>query len=349
MNVLVTGDGGYIGSVLSKMLIDKSYCVIGYDTEFYGGCEVDVYNPSYKRIIKDIRTVSIEDLEGIDAVIHLAALSNDPLGELAPGLTEQINLGGTLKLANLAREAGVKRFIYSSSQSMYGISNVDEELDEDNSEKNPITAYARTKWGAECALRKLNSDKFAVVCFRPSTVFGASPRLRCDVVFNNLVASAYTTGQIEIKSDGTPWRPIVHVRDVSKAFVAGLEAPHELVAGHAFNVGIPDGNYTVNDLAKAAQSSVPGSVLTFTGEHGTDSRTYRISFKKILTQLKDYYQPEWDLLKGGIELVSFFKKINFSEELFRGRCCNRLRQIDYLLREYHINKDLFRTENYVEV
>jgi len=349
MKVLVTGDGGYIGSVLSRMLIDKSYCVIGYDTEFYGGCEVDVHNPSYKKIIKDIRAVTIEDLEGIDAVIHLAALSNDPLGELAPGLTEQINLGGTLKLANLAREAGVKRFIYSSSQSMYGISNADEELDEEKSEKNPLTAYARTKWEAECALRKLNSDQFTVVCFRPSTVFGASPRLRCDVVFNNLVASAYTTGRIEIKSDGTPWRPVVHVRDVSEAYIAGLEAPHELVAGHSFNVGIPDGNYTVHDLAKAAQSSVPGSVLTFTGEHGSDSRTYRISFKKILTQLKDYYRPKWDLLKAGIELVSFFKKINFKEELFRGRHCNRLRQIDYLLQECHINKDLFWTKNYVEV
>ena len=184
----------------------------------------------------------------------------------------------------------------------------DIELEEDNSEKNAITAYARTKWEAECELKEMNDDNFTVVCFRPSTVFGASPRLRCDIVFNNLVACAYTTGKIEIKSDGTPWRPVVHVKDVCAAYIAGLEAPKELVGGRSYNVGIPNGNFTVRDLAEAAQRTVPGSELTFTGEHGKDARTYRVSFSRILTELQDYYQPEWNLDRGGQDLVDLFRQ-----------------------------------------
>jgi nucleoside-diphosphate-sugar epimerase len=200
MKILVTGNRGYIGTVLVDILLKKSYEVTGYDTDYYDGCELYEFAQPTKQINKDIRDVSVEELEGVDAVIHLAALSNDPLGELEPKLTEEINLHATLKLARLAKETSVKRFIYASSQSMYGITNTDDELDEDNSNKEPLTAYARTKWEAECELKKLNSDGFTVVCFRPSTVFGASPKLRCDIVFNNLLASAYTTGKIEISS-----------------------------------------------------------------------------------------------------------------------------------------------------
>ncbi|MEK7097526.1 MAG: SDR family oxidoreductase, partial [Patescibacteria group bacterium] len=280
------------------------------------------------------------DLKGIDAVIHLAALSNDPLGEFDASLTDEINLRATVNLARLTKEAGIERFIYSSSQSMYGVSDTDEELEEDNSKKNPVTAYARTKWQAEQEIKIMKSASFAPVFVRPSTVFGASPRLRCDIVFNNLVASAFTTGHIEIKSDGTPWRPVVHIKDVSAAFIAALEAPLELVSGEAFNVGIPNGNFTVRDLAEAAQRAVPGSNLVFTGEHGSDSRTYRVSFNKILTVLEDYYKPEWDLDKGGKELVDFFKKINFKEEDFRGRKCNRLSQIKYLVAGKKLNNNL---------
>ena len=164
--------------------------------------------------------------------------------------------------------------------------------------------------------------------------------LRCDIVFNNLVACAYTTGKIEIKSDGTPWRPVVHIRDVSNAYIAGLEAPLAIVSGQSFNVGIPNGNFTVRDLAEAAQRSVPGSNLVFTGEHGKDSRTYRVSFKKILTELKDYFKPEWNLDRGGKELVELFKKVNFKESHFRGRETIRLKQIDYLSSQGELNKDL---------
>ncbi len=339
--ILVTGNNGYIGSVLTDVLSQKGYEIVGFDTNYFDGI-IKTQKPKnfIKQINKDIRNIAIDDFEEIDAVIHLAALSNDPLGELAPSLTEEINYKATIKTAELAKRAGVKRFIYSSSQSMYGISETDEELDEDKSAKNAITAYAKTKWQAEQELKLLGSDKFVVVCFRPSTVFGASPKFRSDIVFNNLVACAYTSGKIEIKSDGTPWRPVVHVKDVCSSYIAGLEAPEKLVAGESFNVGIPNGNFTVRDLAEAAQRAVPGSSLIFTGEHGKDSRTYRVSFKKILTVLKDYFKPEWDLNKGGKELVEFFKDVNFSEKDFRGRKTNRLAQLSYLIGNGKIDKKL---------
>lgn len=340
MKVLVTGNSGYIGMILTEMLLERSYEVTGYDTDYYKDCDLYDCSRSIKQISKDIRDVRPDDLSGIDAVIHLAGLSNDPLGELAPGLTEAINYDASIKLAKYAKEAGVKRFVYSSSQSMYGISNEDSELDEDMSRKNPLTAYARAKWLVENDLKKLNDADFSTVCMRPSTVFGVSPRLRCDIVFNNLVACAYTTGKIEIRSDGTPWRPVIHVRDVSNAFIAALQAPAGLVAGQSFNVGIAGGNYSVRDLAEAAQRAVEGSKLVFTGEHGNDSRTYRVSFVKILRILKDYYKPEWDLDRGGEELTKFFKKINFTEDQFRGKICNRLQQISYLLSSGKLTKDL---------
>jgi nucleoside-diphosphate-sugar epimerase len=345
MKILVTGNQGYIGSVLVPMLQQKGHEVTGYDIGYYKDCLLYDDQVIVKQINKDIRDVSISDLENIDAIIHLAALSNDPLGELVPGLTEEINLGGTLLLAELAKKAGVKRFVYSSSQSMYGISTFEGELDEYDSEKNPITSYAITKWDAELALNKLQSEDFIVTSFRPSTVFGASPRLRCDIVFNNLVACAFTTGKIEIKSDGTPNRPVVHVKDVCNAYIAGLTAPKELVAGRAFNVGIPNGNFTVRQLAEAAQRAVPGSELTFTGEHGNDARTYRVSFDRILTELKGYYEPEWDLDKGGKELVDLFKKVDFKEQDFRGKKTTRLAQLSYLQELGHVNNKMRISQN----
>ena len=345
MHVIVTGNQGYIGSVLVPELKKYGHRVTGIDSGLFRECLLEADDPPNVQITKDIRNVTAQDFEGADAVVHLAALSNDPLGELKPGLTEEINLHGTLQAAKLAKMAGVKRFIYSSSQSMYGVSALDNELDEYSSEKNPVTAYARTKWDAECQLNDLVSDNFIVTHFRPSTVFGASPRLRCDIVFNNLVACAYTTGKIEIKSDGTPWRPVVHVKDVCAAYLAGLRAPSELIQGKAFNVGIPNGNFTVRDLAEAAQKAVPGCDLVFTGEHGNDSRTYQVSFSRILTELKDYYSPKWDLTKGGEELVSMFARIGFTEQDFRGPACTRLTTINNLLEKQVIDEGLYRNDN----
>lgn len=338
--VLVTGNRGYIGSVLAEVLLDRGYNVIGFDTGFYVENDLSEARRPEKQIKKDLREISAEDIKGADAIIHLAALSNDPLGTLSPELTKEINFKATIRLAELAKENGVKRFVYSSSQSMYGVSNTDEELTEDAGGPTGVTEYARTKWDSELGLKELATDGFVVVCMRPSTVFGASSNMRCDIVFNNFVASAFTTGKIEVKSDGTPWRPVVHVRDVAAAFIAVLEAPVTLVQGQSFNIGIPNGNYTVKDIALAAQRAVPGSTLVFTGERGNDERTYRVSFKKILTVLKDYYQPQWDLEKGGKELVDFFKRIHFTEEQFKGRTSNRLKQITHLISEGKIDKNL---------
>ena len=339
MKVLVTGNLGYVGTVLVPLLQEKGHEVAGLDSGFFSECTLASPISPNRQLIKDTRNVSVADFEGIDAVVHLAALSNDPLGELAPGLTEEINLDATMSVAMCAKEAGVKRFVYASSQSMYGVSNTDAELDEYQSEKKPETAYARTKWQAELKLGELNSDQFTVCCFRPSTVFGASPRLRCDIVFNNLVACAYTTNKIEIKSDGTPWRPVVHVRDVCAAFIAGVEAPREIVSGKSYNVGIKNGNFTVRQLAEAAQKAVPSSELVFTGEHGGDARTYRVCFDRILRELGEFYKPEWTLDKGAEELVEFFNENNFSEKDFRGWKTTRLMHLNAMLETGRMSKD----------
>ena len=340
MKILVTGNNGYIGTVLTSELNKKNYEVVGYDVDYFDDCILINKNKKLiKHIKKDIRDVSEDDLDGIDIVIHLAGLANDPLGEFDPKLTDEINYQSTIKIAELSKIKKVKRFIYASSQSMYGISDIGKELEEDNSEKNPVTAYAKTKWEAEKKIKTLSDDSFTVVMFRPSTVFGASPRLRCDIVYNSLVACAYTTGKIEILSDGTPWRPVIHVKDLCNAFIAGIEAPKELVNGQSFNVGIKNGNYTVKDLAEAAQRVVPGSELVFLNQH-TDPRTYKVSFDKILTVLKNYFKPEWSLERGGNELVAFFKDINFSEDDFRNEKVNRLKRLENLIKMNKINNRL---------
>jgi len=339
MRVLVTGNLGYIGSVLTELLSQQGYDVVGLDTDYYGECGLEPLDHCLQQITKDIRDVGHADVEGFDAVIHLAALSNDPLGDLAPGLTEEINFDSTLRFAELAKSVGVERFVFASTQSMYGVSHSAEELDEDESEKQPVTAYAKTKWIAETQLRSMADQDFTVVCFRPSTVFGVSPRLRCDIVFNNLVACAYTTGRVEVKSDGTAWRPIVHVKDVSQAFIAGLEASPEELAGQAFNVGLRNGNFTVREMAEAAQRAVPGCDLVFTNDH-IDPRTYRVNFERILSDLAAYYKPEWGLDQGGRELVEFFDRVGFTETDFRGPRCTRLGQINALLASGRLDDDL---------
>jgi len=327
MRVLVTGNLGYIGTVLTDVLELRGHDVTGLDVGFFRDCLLERVQDPRRQIIRDVRDIEGREIEGHDAIVHLAGLSNDPLGAFRPGLTDEINLRGTVRLAHLAKSVGVRRFVYASSQSMYGISRIDSEVVEDDSEKNPLTDYARTKWEAEVAIKELRSSDFIVTCFRPSTVFGASARLRCDIVFNNLVACAYTTGRIEIKSDGTPWRPVVHVRDVCSAFVAGIEAEESLVNGRSYNVGIPNGNYRVRDLAEAAQRAVPGSDLVFTGEFGNDERTYKVSFDRILTELAHLYKPEWDLDRGGAELVDLFRRVKFTEADFRGAKTNRIAKL----------------------
>ena len=335
MKVLVTGNLGYIGSVLTDVLIENEIDFVGYDLGYFENCLLEKVNNNFKQIKKDIRDIDDSDFKDVSTIIHMSALSNDPLGEFNSKITREINLDATINLAKLAKKNNVSKFIYISSQSMYGISNTDAELDEYKSEKNPVTEYAKTKWQAEIELNNLSNQEFCVVSLRPSTVFGVSPRLRCDIVFNNLVASAYTTGKIEIKSDGSPWRPVVHVRDVCNAIIAVLRAPIELVEGKAFNVGIKNGNYTVKDLAEVVNKSIKGSSLKFTNEHLKDPRTYKVSFRKILTELKSYYNPSWNLEKGAIELINFFDRIKFTEEIFRGPLTNRLQ---YLSKSINMNE-----------
>jgi len=339
MKILVTGNNGYIGTVLTQILIKKNFCISGLDNNYFEKCTLARASNLPKQIIKDIRDISIDDVSSIDGIIHLASLSNDPLGQLIPKVTEEINFKSTIKLASLAKKAGVSRFVNVSSQSIYGVSSIDKELDEDESEKSPVTAYAEAKWKSEIELNKLSDDNFVVTSFRPSTVFGVSPRLRCDIIFNYFVACAYTTGKIEILSDGTPWRPVVHIQDVCQAIIAGLKAPKELVNKKSFNVGIKNGNFTVKELAKIAQKAVPGSKLLFLNKH-TDSRTYKVSFNKIFDQLGNFYKPQWNLDMGAKELIDYFKEVNFTEADFRGKKCNRLKQIEYLISKNLISNDL---------
>ena len=340
MRILLTGNNGYIGTVLTNELIKRKYEIVGFDIDYFYDCNlIECNSKLIKHIRKDIRTIIDTDLDEIDAVIHLAGLANDPLGELNPKLTKEINFNSTLSLAEICKKKGIQRFIYASSQSMYGISDNKEELDEDKSLKNPVTAYAKTKWEAEKRLKDMNDDNFTVVMFRPSTVFGVSPRLRCDIVYNSFVACAYTTGKIEILSDGSPFRPVIHIQDLCNALISGIEAPKELVSGQSFNVGIKDGNYTVKELAESAQRVVPGSDLVFLNKH-TDPRTYRVSFQKILTVLNDYFKPKWTLDKGGLELIEYFKKIDFSEFDFRDEKVNRLKRLESLINQKKINDRL---------
>ena len=322
--IMVTGNLGYIGNAMVPFLVSKGYDVIGYDAGYYENCYLKkTRQPVKKQILKDVRDCTPEDFKGVDYLIHLAGLSNDPLGDFDESLTYEINYKATMRIADCAKRAGVKRMAYASSQSVYGISDVSKAADEE-SEKNPITAYAKTKWKCECELKGLCSDDFVITYLRPATAYGASPNLRCDIVFNAFVGYAYTSKMIEIKSDGTPWRPMSHILDISAAFAAVLEAPVEKVKNQVFNVGTPDNNYTVRQLASTAQSSVPSCGLTFTGEH-TDPRSYRVSAEKILTVLKDYYKPQWNIEKGGKQLMDFFKEINFDRETFDSYKCIRLK------------------------
>ncbi len=346
MKILVTGNLGYIGTVLSEELLNKDYYFEGLDCGFYKDDLLEEPVEPMKQYLCDIRKIDDHNLSDIDVIIHLAGLSNDPLGEFESNLTDEINFISTVNLAKKAKKNKVKRFIYSSSQSMYGISQTVNELDEYNSKKNPLTSYGITKWKSEQEILKLSDDKFNVTALRFSTVFGGSPRLRCDIVFNNLLASAYTKNKIVIKSDGTPWRPILHVRDACNSIIACIEAPSELINNKAYNVGIKNGNYTVNQLADTVKKIIPSSEVIYTNEHGNDSRTYKVSFKRILSELKDYYKPKYDLDSGGQELLNYFNKVKFKlddlekEKTIRLKKLKKLRQFNIINNKFYFNENL---------
>ncbi len=327
MRVLVTGHAGYIGSVMTPILVRAGHEVTGLDTHLYDTCTFGTDKGGVPEIVKDIRDVEAADLAGFDAVIHLAALSNDPLGDLNPQLTYEINHRASVRLGRLAKEAGVKRFLMSSSCSTYGASG--DGLIDESAEFRPVTPYGESKVWAERDLAELADEDFSPVYLRSSTAYGVSPRLRFDLVLNNLTAWAYTTGRVYLKSDGTPWRPIVHIEDISRAFLAALEAPRELVHNEAFNVGSSAENYQIHELADIVVRLTPGAHVDYAPGAGPDKRCYRVSCDKLERQLG--YSARWTAEAGVRELLGAFRRTQVSPEEFEGTRFKRVAHIKKLL------------------
>ncbi len=327
MRVLITGHNGYIGSVMAPLVAEAGHDVTGLDTYFFEDCTFGDPVPDVPALRKDIRDVGIEDVAGFEAVIHLAALSNDPLGDLSPDSTSAINHRATVGLAQTARAAGVGRFLFASSCSLYGVAG-DDVLDE-TARFNPITAYGASKVHAERDVASLATDDFSPTFLRNATAYGVSPRLRADVVVNNLVGYAFTTGEVLLQSDGTTWRPLVHVEDFCRAFLAVLHAPREKVHNEAFNVGRTEENYQIKDLAELVSVGVPGSRIEFASGAGPDPRSYRVSCDKLQATLPDY-RPTWTVAKGVAELRAAFETHELERAEFLGDRYFRTKQIAHL-------------------
>ncbi len=341
--IVVTGHNGFIGSLLTNMLKQKGYVVVGIDTEYFNSdCELFSNNLQLKEIKKDLRSVSEKDISESYAVCHLGALSNDPMGEIDTELTFAINYRASVRLAKLAKKAGVERFIYSSSCSLYGIASGENDITEEG-QLNPLTAYAKSKVQTEKEIMPMADTHFSVTCLRNSTAYGVSPKLRVDLVANNLVGWALTNGEIRIMSDGSPWRPLIHAEDIARAFLAVIEAPKEKVSGQAFNVGVNSENYRVREIAELVAEAVPGCRIVFTGEHGTDSRSYRVNFNKIRNNLPEF-QPQWTLKQGIAQLVEYYRKYGMNQEKFSGRYFVRLKQLQYLMQSKKVDEKLFWNE-----
>lgn len=337
MKVLVTGNRGYIGSVLAPVLQEAGHDVTGFDTGYYEGCDFGPEVGSVESLVGDVRDIESDRLVGFDAIVHLAALSNDPLGDFAPELTYDINLNGTLALARAAREAGVRRFVFASSCSMYGASGTDALLDE-SSPLRPLTPYAESKVRAEEGLFALSSEDFCVVSMRNATVYGSSPRLRLDIVLNNLAGWAHTTGRIRLLSDGSSWRPMVHVRDLTAVAGELLVAPEALIRGEAFNVGSEEQNYTIRDLAEVL-ARVTGCETDIAGEATVDPRSYRVDFSK-LERTFPTVSFEWDAQRGASELLEGYRSYGLTTEQFEGDAYTRLRRLRRLIDDRRLDAEL---------
>ncbi len=327
MRVLVTGHNGYIGCVMVEVLRAAGHSIVGLDTGFFADCGNGQHDET-AAIRKDIRDLTADDLGGVEAVVHLAALCNDPLGDLNPDWTIDINQHASRRLAELSKAAGVTRFLYASSCSMYG--KAGEEMVDENAPLRPLTPYAISKVRAEEDLGKLAGEDFSPVFMRNATAYGMSSRLRADVVLNNLVCWAHTTGKIRVMSDGTPWRPIVHIRDIARAFAAALDAPRDLVHNEAFNIGANEENYQVRELADIVSETVPGCVVEYAPDGGPDPRSYRVSFDKFQRAFPEF-KFEWNARRGAREVYDAVRDAGLTFDDFQGRRYIRLNQLKHLL------------------
>jgi nucleoside-diphosphate-sugar epimerase len=338
MQILITGHDGYIGSVLAPMAGGAGHDVTGLDTFWFEGCTLGPEADPVPALRLDVREIQVDDLRGFDAIVHLAAISNDPVGHLDPARTYEINHLGSVRIARLAKQAGVERFVFASSCSLYGAASPEDLLTE-SAPFNPVTPYGESKVLAERDISDMADDAFSPVFLRNATVYGYSPHLRLDLVVNDLVASAFATGDVVIKSDGTPWRPLVHVEDAARAILAALEAPREMVHNEAFNVGRTRENYQVRDLAEMVTEVLPNSRIAYAEGGGPDARCYRVDFSKAEDLLPDY-RPSWTVRDGICQLRDAYRDYGLTYEDLSSPRFVRLRRVQMLQREGRLGPDL---------
>jgi nucleoside-diphosphate-sugar epimerase len=341
MRILVTGHNGYIGAVMVPFLQRHGHHVTGLDTYFFEDCEMAGVTEADAVIRKDIREVRAADMDGFDAVFHLAGLSNDPMGNLNPQITYDINAEATLHLGQAAKAAGVARFAFASSCSIYGAASPADVLDE-SAAFNPVTPYGESKVRSEAILAGLADDSFSPVYLRNATAYGASPKLRADLMVNSLVGYAFLNGEVLIKSDGTPWRPLVHIEDISRAFLAALTAPREVIHNAAFNIGRSSENYQVREVAAHVERLVPGSRIVYEAGGGPDTRCYRVDFSKAETGLPGF-DPQWTVPKGIEELLAAYRANGLTMADFEGSRFIRLKTLQDHMARGALDPDLFWT------